>query len=908
MCELCKSNPFVDWHNLAPLDMGTVEGASSSGTSTSFNPSLVNQLNSGAVWTKPTGGVAQTITFGFPTGGAFAVGWGEAPGWSAFTAQQMTAARQMMSIWDDLVAATFVEAVASPNTADIKFSNTTTDISFAHAYYPGVAGSEGSSTARMSGSVWLNPAYNSGINNLVSPVSGNYGFMAIMHEIGHSLGLDHGGNYNGGAPVYGNASTGWLFAEDSRQYTIMSYFGASNTGATWLGKYAQTPMVYDILAIQQMYGADYATRAGNTVYGFNSTEGNTLYDFTTNASPVLTIWDGNGADTIDVSGWNTASLISLVAGSYSSVNGMTKNLAIAFNVDIENATTGSGNDTIIGNDLANILIGNGGADALYGARGNDMLDGGAGNDRLEGGDGNDTLDGGAGADILIGGAGDDTLYYDSLDNLALLDGGIGIDTLVEFGNFVWIDILLYNIEALLNIAIDSGAANWTEWADYYGVDGRNYKSDVTFDDGTRTETIFDLDDLYDWQEHIITYNANGAVIADAFTLESPHNRAPKITSASTANFAENATGVAYATIATDDGFGGSALTYSLSGADASLFDIDAATGAVTFKSSPDFEAPLDAGANNIYDIIVTASDGALSNAKNAAITVANVIDTPTVINGTAANNSLAGSANWDIINGLAGRDTIAGLGGADLLNGGLGIDTASYASSAAGVSVSMLTGLGSGGDAEGDTLVAIENLTGSNFDDTLEGDGGINILIGGLGIDTISYEHAVAGVKVSLAIASAQNTIGAGRDIVKGFENLDGSMHNDTLTGSAGNNVINGLAGFDLLKGGLGADTFEFSSLVGGSDTITDFATGIDHIDVAQILAAANLDGMDIATLITDGHLTIETGKFVTGLATNSASLMDSRFYIDADGVGGSDAVLIATLEDTLLGAADFLL
>ena len=72
-------------------------------------------------------------------------------------------------------------------------------------------------------------------------------------------------------------------------------------------------------------------------------------------------------------------------------------------------------------------------------------------------------------------------------------------------------------------------------------------------------------------------------------------------------------------------------------------------------------------------------------------------------------------------------------------------DTASYAASTSGVTVSLMTGTGSGGDAQGDTLTNIENLTGSNFDDTLEGNAGNNKLVGGLGIDTVSYAHATSG-------------------------------------------------------------------------------------------------------------------------------------------------------------------
>src|SRR6185369_9007322 len=147
-----------------------------------------------------------------------------------------------------------------------------------------------------------------------------------------------------------------------------------------------------------------------------------------------------------------------------------------------------------------------------------------------------------------------------------------------------------------------------------------------------------------------------------------------------------------------------------------------------------------------------------------------------------------------------------------------------------GVAVSLVTGFGSGGDADGDRLSNIENLTGSNFDDTLEGNAGNNKLVGGLGTDTVSYAHAASGVNglgvtVNLASTKAQNTVSAGTDTLSGFENLTGSQFNDTLRGSTGNNVITGLGGNDALTGGGGNDTFVF--LRGfGRDTITDFMVG----------------------------------------------------------------------------------
>jgi Ca2+-binding RTX toxin-like protein len=256
------------------------------------------------------------------------------------------------------------------------------------------------------------------------------------------------------------------------------------------------------------------------------------------------------------------------------------------------------------------------------------------------------------------------------------------------------------------------------------------------------------------------------------------------------------------------------------------------------------------------------------------------------LTGTAAING-TGNALANTLIGNAGNNVLAGLGGADVLDGGAGIDTASYAASPSGVSVSLMTGVGSGGDAEGDTLIRIENLTGSAFNDTLEGDGGNNVLVGGGGLDTVSYEHALVGVTVSLAVLTAQNTIGAGIDTLSGFENLTGSAFNDTLTGDTNNNVLSGLAGndiinggagddvlvggagHDILTGGTGADTFRFAlpedSLPGNADVITDFSSAQhDKIDLRSIDAA----------LITAGQ---ESLHFI-GAATFSGAAGELRF------------------------------
>ena len=119
--------------------------------------------------------------------------------------------------------------------------------------------------------------------------------------------------------------------------------------------------------------------------------------------------------------------------------------------------------------------------------------------------------------------------------------------------------------------------------------------------------------------------------------------------------------------------------------------------------------------------------------------------------GAIENLTLTGTSNINATGNALNNELTGNSGANDLIGGamiwtGVGAaDTASYAASTSGVTVSLMTGSGSGGDAQGDTLTNIENLTGSNFDDTLEGNAGNNKLVGGLGTDTVSYANATSG-------------------------------------------------------------------------------------------------------------------------------------------------------------------
>jgi Ca2+-binding RTX toxin-like protein len=196
---------------------------------------------------------------------------------------------------------------------------------------------------------------------------------------------------------------------------------------------------------------------------------------------------------------------------------------------------------------------------------------------------------------------------------------------------------------------------------------------------------------------------------------------------------------------------------------------------------------VDETGTNGIDRVQSSITFSLSDATHAKGDIENL----TLIGTSAINGT--GNALDNVITGNSGDNILAGLAGADSLDGGLGIDTATYAASAAAVRVSLAAGTASGGDAEGDTLFNFESLTGSNFDDILEGNAGANVLVGGAGIDTVSYANATVGVTVNLGTMSAQNTGGAGSDTLSGFENLTGSQFNDSLTGTNAANVSLGL-------------------------------------------------------------------------------------------------------------------
>jgi serralysin len=307
-----------------------------------------------------------TITYGFFDFAA-QVYSSEQSEFQPLSAAQRDAVRQAFAILGEIIDVRFVEGNVA--TADMNFGNlaTTEDYYSAYATLPDLS--------REAGDIWFN--LNSPSNQEVGLAG--IGFRIILHEMLHGLGISHPSNYNAQEGVTLTYEANAEYFQDSLQYTIMSYFASSSTGAVRTA-FAATPMAHDIAAIQHLYGANMTTRTGDTVYGFNSNAGRDAYDFSLNTSPVVAIWDAGGRDTLDFSGWSSGSLIDLEPGASSDGGGQTTNVQIAYGAWIENAIGGAGNDVISGNSAFNSLQGGGGDDRLNGLAGTDRAEGGAGAD------------------------------------------------------------------------------------------------------------------------------------------------------------------------------------------------------------------------------------------------------------------------------------------------------------------------------------------------------------------------------------------------------------------------------------------------------------------------------------------------------------------------------------------------
>ncbi|PZP54677.1 MAG: hypothetical protein DI586_09155, partial [Micavibrio aeruginosavorus] len=506
-------------------------------------------------------------------------------------------------------------------------------------------------------------------------------------------------------------------------------------------------------------------------------------------------------------------------------------------------------DALYGTQFNDKLLGLDGRDTLYGNRGNDILFGGFGDDGLYGGAGND---------ILIGGEGDDTL-----------DGEGDIDTVSYFdaSSAVTINLATTSAQDTLGAGIDT-------ISNFENLTGSDFDDILTGNSGANIMEGGAGNDIINGSGGTDTISYANAASAITFNLAT--------------TTAQNTGGAGTDTVTNFENILGSAYNDTLTGNSAAN-TIEGGLGNDTLDGSGGTDTVTYASATSRVN-----ANLALTTAQNTLGAGTDTISNFENLTGSDFDDILTGNSGANVIMGGAGNDILNGGAGNDTLNGGTDIDTVSYSDAASAVTVNLATTTAQNTVGAGtDTITAVENILGSDYNDTLTGNGSANTIEGGLGddtlngaggTDTLSYARATAGIAISLAIMTAQNTGGAGTDTVSNFENILGSTYNDTITGNTAANVIEGGFGNDIMDGGSGTDTVTYTNATSG-------------VTVSLALTAAQNTGGA-------GTDTITGFENLTGSAYDDV-LTGSTGANVIDGGAGNDIIQGGAGNDTLRGGAE---
>lgn len=498
-------------------------------------------------------------------------------------------------------------------------------------------------------------------------------------------------------------------------------------------------------------------------------------------------------------------------------------------------------------------------------------------------------------------------------------------------------------------ATDPDAGATLTYAITGGLDAALFEIDeetgaLSFKDAPNFEAPGDsnVNNIYD-----VTVTASDGTLSDTQSLKvtvTNVNEAPTITSngggASASLIVDEKVPFITKVVATDPD-AATSFVYSIhGGADAALFNIDAATGQLTFRTRPNVETPADAGADNVYDVVVKASDGSLVDTQALSIEVWRIINgTPVsdTINGTAGGDHIFGLASDDVITGLGGHDVIDGGAGGDRMTGGLGNDTyivddsrdAVIEAAAEGTdsvlasikvfrldaTVENLTftsgGAHSGvGNAFANTITGnsgADNLSGKSGDDrlyglegsdVLAGDNGNDLLDGGAGADKMAggagddiFIVDNVGDRVSEATRKGNDTVYSSVTyklsanvetlILTGTDAIDATSGNTAsrLQGNSAANTLNGRGGNDTLVGGLGNDT-----LIGGKGAdkfvFDSLPNGSANVDLIRDFSRSEGDQMQLSKAVFGGLGalgTLTAGAFLASASATAALDADDR-------------------------------
>ncbi len=532
---------------------------------------------------------------------------------------------------------------------------------------------------------------------------------------------------------------------------------------------------------------------------------------------------------------------------------------------------------IHGNDGNDLLSGGGGHDVLHGDSGDDVIIGGAGDDMLYGDAGSDTLDGGAGADYIDGGQGSD----DDVDQVTYEDSNAGVifkpiadvgsaSAFAGTGGDAEGDVLV-SIEYIIGSHFsDELHGNMSRENTLEGLEGDDKLYGGDKDDYILGGPGADLILGYAGEDGTSYLTSNGGVQVDLATgvghggdAEGDHLSQMEDVEGTLfddvlrGNASDNILDGMYG----DDiieGRGGKDTVTTGAGDDTvyALGDgdtIDAGSGedllSYAHRTSSGVTVNLFTGAGPNSDKILferKALGGVddMTPLKDVSVRTDHVSSVENLdgTNIAGSGDSLTGDYGSNRIRGFAGNDSLFGGGASDTLNGGLGADHldggdgrdwAEYIDSTARVAVNLQTGLGTGGDAQGDTLTSIENLRGSDYADSLTGDFNNNIfdprlsrlggafsdgVTGGGGVDKliVDWSRQDTGTGMTGGYNSGSNFDGTfvrnyssaatPLDSVtfSGISNLQilGTIKDDTVYGGGGDDLIITGSGNDLIYGG----------------------------------------------------------------------------------------------------------
>lgn len=818
------------------------------------NANMWNDAGSGV----PTLGTAATVSYTFSD-----VSWANPyhyTGGAAFNAARTAAATDAMNMWSNVCNITFTQG----SSADAKMSFHTYNLN------AGVAG-QAATSAYATGSIAQVEVTIDTSSTGNDFNAGGYGYTAMIHEIGHAIGLKHPGNYNAGG---GGASGPYLSSfglTDTRDVSIMSYYAGTYTS----GSNPASPMLYDIAAVQALYGANHNYNSGNTTYSISSSSG------------IITRWDGAGTDTLSSVGYTSNVTLDLREGASYVTHVGSSHSWNAFGANIENATADSGNDTLYGNSLANVLTG---------GAGNDTLVGGAGDDTLLGGDGTDTytfVGTGEGRDVLTDSDGAGVIIIDSktLTGTAL---NIGL------GNYsLTVGTLVFNLS----------------------LDGSTLH--ISKNGGT---TVIDATSFTSGEYGITlgtTNTVNGTIGADKMT----GTLGSDIMSGNSGN--DVITG---GTAGADELHGGAGNdTLTTNGNGSSLYgdaDVDSltASGNNSTLDGGDGNDTLSAkGANSVLS-------GGADNDTMSAIGINSTLD------GGAGNDTITASGAGSSVTGGLGVDKIAASAANIYADGGDGNDNMTLSATGSGASVhggndddSVTASLSTGtaylyGDAGNDTINAGLSTAGVHID----GDAGNDVITGGKGADTITggtgIDSIVGGSGADSIILQADNeqdyvvytvlTDGAAAGKVVGFDSISG-FESGTDSFVFGSTLENMWDDIGAKNGHIDTTTdgsVNFSTanegwvITGATDAMLSQANFVDLLTLLNGHSITAVRGSDGLILVQGATLTgiysyLEDGKASTSIAASELQLIGvANGALTTSDFGGDDAIMSTTVNATIDG------